>query len=327
MKDTTNQCKRYLMDTLGINANLSRLPKPGSLPFFLHDAYEFFKLKLLEEDFIVIIPQNNEELTPATIKKHIDLVENKLNVKAIFLTSTISSFNRKRLIEYKVPFIVPDNQMYLPDLAIDLREHFIKTRSKPLILGPATQTVILYALAKTSTDPVTPKELTEKLGYSKMSMSRSIDEIEGTELAEVLVDGKNRLVRFEKNKRILWKKALPYLKTPVKESIWVKFIRNDWKLLEAGLTALAHYSLIAQPTQPVYAIRDQKWKILKQNHRIEILTYPDESEGKIEIWRYDPHLFAKDKTVDPFSLYLSLKDMEDERVEAALEEMMEKIEW
>jgi len=327
MKDIANRCKRYLLDTLGINANLSKLTKPGPLPFFLHDAYDFYKVNLLNEDFTVVIPKKEEEPTPATIRKHIDIVGKALNIKVIFLHPVISSFNRKRLIDYKVPFIIPENQLYLPDLAIDLREHFIKARSKPLTLGPATQAVILYALTRKMTEPVTPKELTEKLGYSKMSMSRSIDEIEAAELAEVVADGKKRLVRFEKNRRNLWEKALPYLKTPVKESVWAKFIKNEWKVWEAGLTALARYSMMAQPKQPVYAIRDQKWKDLKQNYSIEILTYPDEAEGKLEIWRYDPQLFAKDKIVDPFSLYLSLKDVKDERIESALEVMMEKIQW
>jgi len=53
------------------------------------------------------------------------------------------------------------------------------------------------------------------------------------------------------------------------------------------------------------------------------------SEGaliELEIWQYNPNLFAKDGIVDPFSLYLSLEKVKDERVEAALAHMMEKIE-
>ncbi|EFB40206.1 MULTISPECIES: hypothetical protein [Parachlamydia] len=46
---------------------------------------------------------------------------------------------------------------------------------------------------------------------------------------------------------------------------------------------------------------------------------------ELEVWNYDPELFAKDGIVDPFSLYLSLQESKDERVEGALEEMMEKI--
>ena len=47
----------------------------------------------------------------------------------------------------------------------------------------------------------------------------------------------------------------------------------------------------------------------------------------MQLWNYAPNLFARDDTVDKFSLYLSLKDNEDERIQSALEEMMESIEW
>ena len=36
----------------------------------------------------------------------------------------MASYERKRLIEQKVPSIVPGNQLYLPDLGLDLREYF-----------------------------------------------------------------------------------------------------------------------------------------------------------------------------------------------------------
>src|SRR4030043_1081444 len=213
MPDIANRCKRYLLDTLGIHANFSKHTKPGSIPFFLQDTYDFFNLSLHQENFIALIPKNEEEPTPAAIRKHVDIVEKALNIKGIFLQTNISSFSRRRLIEYKVPFIIPENQMYLPDIAIDLREHFIKRSSKAAAFGPSTQAVVLYALTQQITEAITPKELTEKLGYSKMTMSRSIDEIEAAELAEVVIEGKNRLVRFEKNKRNFWNKALQLLKT------------------------------------------------------------------------------------------------------------------
>ena len=327
MKDLVNRLKRYLSDTLGITATFSKPTNLRSLPFFIQDSYDVFQVKLLNEAFIVLASENNSELTPATIHKHIDIVSQQLKMKAVFVDSTISSFNRKRLIEHKVPFVIPGNQMYLPDLGIHLREYFAKKRSKPIILGPSTQAVILYALTQTIIEPLTPTQLAESLGYSRMAMTRSLDEIESLELAEVLITGRQRLVYFDKNRRNLWEKALPHLKTPVRENVWLKTMIDELPVCQAGLTALAYYSMLTPPQKQVYAASAKNWQAIKRKYPPEIITYPDDAECELEIWRYSPGLFVNGKIVDPFSLYLSLRDIKDERIESAIEEMIEGIEW
>ncbi|PXF57455.1 MAG: transcriptional regulator [Deltaproteobacteria bacterium] len=286
-----------------------------------------FQVRLLNEDFIVLVSRNDSKLTPATIHKHIDIVSQQLKMKAVFVHSTISSFNRKRLIERKVPFVIPGNQMYLPDLGIDLREYFIKKRSKTVILGPSTQAVILYAFTRKMTEPVTPTQLAKELGYSRMTMTRSLDEIESAELAEVSITGRKRLVYFDKNRRNLWEKALPHLRSPVKGNVWLKALIDELPVCQASLTALACYSMLTPPQKQVYAASAKDWKAIKRKYSLEIISYPDEAGYELEVWSYSPGLFANGKIVDPFSLYLSLRDIKDERVESAMEEMMESVEW
>jgi len=327
MKNLIQRCKKYLKDTLGIEVDLSALKKTKSLPFFLLDQYAFYSLRLLDKDFVVLIANNEEESTPAKIRKHFDVVNDKIGTTAVFLCSALTTFNRKRLIEYKVPFIVPENQMYLPDLAIDLREHFIQARSTPTLLSPVTQAVVIYAITRGLSEPITPKALTEKLGYTKMSMSRAIDEIEESGLAEVKIRGKNRLVHFNLDRQKLWEKSKPFLQSPVKKMVWLKSNKKTSSFHEAGLTALAGYSMLSPPKIPVYAIGMGYWKELLGN--IEKSKFEDEAECCLEIWRYAPGLITKadDRKVDPFSLFLSLKDENDERVQSALDEMMGAIEW
>ena len=45
--------------------------------------------------------------------------------------------------------------------------------------------------------------------------------------------------------------------------------------------------------------------------------------SELEIWKYDPNALCQNGMVDPFSLVLSLKDAEDERVETAVMEFVE----
>lgn len=327
MRDLLKSCKRYLNDTLGIQASFSNCPKIGSLPFFLHDRYDFYTLNLLKKEYAVLAVKEGDDLTPAKIQKHIQIVYENLQLQAIFLGENISSFNRQRLVAYKVPFIIPDNQMYLPDLAIDLKEHFIKVRSKTDSLGPAAQVVVLYALLNPDVDAVTPKELADRLDYATMTMSRAVDEIEAAGIADVSFEGKRRVAQFDKNRRQLWEAALPYLKTPVRKRLGINGPDN-LGLLIAGESALALHSMLTPPTQPIYAISSKGWNAAQDIMPVTASPYPEEADFQLEIWRYEPKMLANIKTVDPLSLYLSLKETEDERIESALMEMMEKkVQW
>ena len=54
-----------------------------------------------------------------------------------------------------------------------------------------------------------------------------------------------------------------------------------------------------------------------------------EYEGDyVEGWKYDPRLLAgNDGLVDPLSLYLTLRENVDPRIEEARESMLEKVLW
>ena len=67
--------------------------------------------------------------------------------------------------------------------------------------------------------------------------------------------------------------------------------------------------------------------MLQDEISVEISPNPEEAQLQLEVWRYDPQILTEEETVDPFSLYLSLKETEDERIESALTEMMEKLQW
>ena len=48
---------------------------------------------------------------------------------------------------------------------------------------------------------------------------------------------------------------------------------------------------------------------------------------EIELWKYNPSAYMADGMVDIVSLVQSLKDVDDERVEMQIEEVMEEYRW
>lgn len=321
------QTARYIGETLAVS--VAPVPWRGRdrLPPILRERYRFAEMRLLGTTCLLMIDADEGELSPATVRKHIDLVRQKSDAAVIYVRPQVTAYNRKRLIEQKVPFIVPGNQMYLPMLGLDLREHFKRERAKPPTLGPATQALVLHALLREAGDFLMPAEIARRLGYSAMTMTRAFDELEAVQLGEIAMRGRERCLRFAKDRRELWEKAEPLLRSPVTKRLLIRRVPLGASALLAGLAALARYSMLAPPVHPVHALGREDWKAVRASHKIVQVPEPDADAQEIEVWSYRPALLADGDRVDPLSLYLSLRDNRDERVEAALEEMMRTLAW
>ncbi len=326
MLNIIKSLQKYIYDCTGIQINC-KSKKPSSLPYFILNEYNFYKARIHNKDMILLVPKSGGEIPPLTIKRHIKIVQQKLKQDAVFVCSFITSYNRKRLIENKLPFIVPNNQMYLPDLMIDLREHFLSTRSKKDYFSPSTQAVFLYILHHFREHPFTPTDLAKKLDYSNMTMTRSFDELESANLGQINFEGRERWLLVQNNRLQFWETALNYLKTPVKKKLWVRSVPEELKKFKAGLTALSRYSMINPTKYTTFATTKKDWENCYSNNNIKVVKFEEEAKSELQIWKYPPELFANGDTVDKFSLYLSLKDNDDERIQIALKEMMESIKW
>jgi len=322
----SNELERYLHDALGVSVKTTPWSGVGQLPPVLRERYRFAKAELLGLRALLVIDANPEEQSPATVRKHLDMLHSKQPAELIYVRARVTAYNRKRLIEQKVPFIVPGNQMYLPMLAIDLREHFRRIREEAPTFSPSTQVVVLHAMLRDAGQVLIPSEMAPLLGYSAMTMTRAFDELETAKLAEVTVRGRERCLRFIGDRREIWEKAQPFLRNPVSKRLFIRRINGAEGATHAGLTALAHYSMLAPPAYTTYALSREEWKTLRQQHKIIEVPVQDPDVSEIEVWWYSPARFAEHGMVDQLSLYLSLKADHDERTETALEEMMEKIE-
>jgi DNA-binding MarR family transcriptional regulator len=323
MSGEFSQLKRYLHETLGAEVNPTPWHKGKRLPFFLRNLYTFFEIQLLDASCLLMLDRNEQEQSPATVRKHMDQVQVKWDGEVVYVRARVTAYNRKRLIEHNLPFVVPGNQMYLPMLGIDLREHFKKLRAETHKFSPSTQALVIYVLLHGTTKRIfTPAETAGFLGYSAMTMTRAFDELESADLGDIFLEGRKRCVRFTESAKDIWGKVHPFLRSPVKKRLHIKPLNADLPGPRAGLTALADYTMLAEPVKPVIALSREDWKSLKQSHRVNEFPSPEPGALEIEVWSYAPSLFAKGNVVDRLSLYLSLKESQDERVEAALEEMM-----
>ncbi|MEN6372478.1 MAG: hypothetical protein ABFD64_10760 [Armatimonadota bacterium] len=317
----------YLQDTLGINVKPQKWDGCRSLPIFMQSIYDCYTVHILSEECLLLVSHTEENVTPAAIQKHYDTVRKKWTGAVIIVRQSIRSNDRRRLIvQYKIPFVVPGNQLYLPDIGLDMREHFRRIREEGKLFSPSTQVLVLYVLLTGSYDPLVSTQVVSKLPYTPMTIKRAFDEIEQANIGTTHMRRKERELRFQTTGRELWDAALPFFRNPVRRRVEAMFPLGAIPSLEAGLTALSRYSMLSAPINLTLAISSEGWRAEKANLCINDMNY-DDNMHHLEIWRYDPSLLSTGNTVDRLSLFLSLRDSTDERIEAALNEMMESMQW
>jgi DNA-binding MarR family transcriptional regulator len=317
--------QKYIEAVLGLKINLHPVDDGDglrNLPLYLRSAYSFYTMELLAEKIICMIVEGRE-YTPLEIQKHRSAAVAALKAPIVFVCDTMIAVNRQRFIERKIPFIVPGKQMYLPMLMVDLREHFDAEKLAIGELSGPAQLLILAYLQDESFNVQTSGSLAARLGYSAMSLSRAVEELIRFELCTYKRNGREKIVEFAENRLELWQKSQRYL-NPVKEDMQVQLrIEPVEQYRLAGLNALEKISMINADVIPTYATHWSKYNLIKRKK----IEHPDGILMNLQSWRYNPAILSRSECVDPLSLYLSLKNSTDERVQIALEEIIRGMQW
>lgn len=298
----------------------------SNLPAFLMQRYELVAGQILRHQCILMLAANEQEDTPATVAKHRDVLQRHFPTQTIILVADrVSNHNRHRLISQRVPFIIPGNQLFVPELAMDLREHFRAERERPAdSLTPTAQLVVVAALTG-KIGEMTPSELASRFRYSVMSMSRTIGELEALQLVDVEPSGRFRRASFTLPREDLWERARPLLRSPVRKRRRVRRPPNDSDMPLAGESALAEWTDLSHPRLETRAIAASDWKSLATRYNLDRPLSWDEPEIELETWSYDPMLLGNDHLVDPISLWLSLPESADDRRGAARDDLLRQV--
>lgn len=315
----------YLNQALGLKAKISPWTDAAQLPLYLRNGKKYSLLRIDDVECLLIeVDENNFSLP--SFRKQMD----KLPAEPEYIVLCfrhLDSRRRKALIEAKTSFIVPDSQIYLPFLGIVLQERMKLVRSAPKKLSAAAQLILLHLLYEPAGWVSTKVDLARRLNISAMNVTRSIQELLALELVTVKKSGRCDYVSVADAGKSLYEKALPYMIDPVQKRLYVCKREEFDKLPLAGEYALATKSVLNEPTIECKAISRKEYKVLAGIEEVDPAWSSSRNYIQLELWKYDPSIFANYHCVDVVSLALSLRENKDERIEQAIEEMLEEYKW
>ena len=287
---------------------------------------DMYRVEIDGVSFVLIHIDSEEKLGISALKKQQAIYVESMQSNISFEFEEISKTQRDALIKHRIPFVAFPGQVYLPFLGVMLSDQFRKiNKVRVEKMMPVTQMLFIYLLRQ-NTDYTLKSVAADALGLTRTSMTRASEQLLAMGLIDQEKVGKEFRMRIKYGQQGMWEKARPYLINPVQKRIVVRERDVKGNYLVAGESALSEYSMLNAPKVKTVALYKGS---IKTEELEEIDARWEETENllQLELWKYDPFIFADGDKVDRISLACSLADCEDERVEMAVEEMLEGNEW
>lgn len=336
MDATILRLGRYIEMVTGASFHARAAPDAlQPLPAYMGSLYAPFVADILDHTCLLLLHKGRELPTPAETVGQFRLASRHVKDDVVFVFEKMPAFIRQRLVRHRVPFVVPERQMYLPTLAADFREKAVadagNRRGETAHLSGPAQLLLLYHIQHPQiSGGRSLREWARLLGYSPITASRIASELLETRLCDVRQVGRKTILDLGEDRKAIWEKALPFLRSPVRERVHARHAAaatSRWP--KAGIAALSESTMLGSDERPAIAMATSEYARALVEGTLTETPAADEEGTIVERWRYRPALLCGEgaRTVDPLSLYLSLRDDPDERVQAALKELLEAMQW
>ena len=262
---------------------------------------------------MLLLECKDDKFTPAQLKKCSERLGPVFNLPIVFYFSRLPYFFRKRLLEKHVYFVSGEKNAFLPSFIAS------PATSKPVPkrLSACAQYLLLKHLQDETGGNISISGWTNRGPYSYVSVAKAIQNLEALGLCRSSRDSDgNKVLGFVSSGKELWDLSKPFLSSPVKERFFCSSLPTG-TFPTAGISALARYSHLSPDPEQTVAVYAKEY-------------VPNQFEGKngfdgsyiVEIWRYPS---VNPDSVDRLSLYLSLENDPDPRVQKELGLMLDNL--
>ena len=308
----------YLNKVLGIKVTYEDVEFKHLLNFIVM-RYRLQMASMNGKKAIFLYPKTELEQI-GVLKKHIARIQKNENLPVVLVLKEIISRQKEYLIREKIPFVVEGRQIYLPFMALYLQERCNAEREQREEMHPSAQILLLHFIYGGAQE-LSTSQAAKDLELTPTSISRASKQLEEMGLLHIKKRGVQRILKSEDSPKILFQKAGDKLLNPIKRTVYIPKEFVGTALLESGYSALAECSMLNAPNVKYYATeRISQWKDVMTNR-----LQDSQVQVAVEMWRYNPRKLSTRNTVDELSLALALREDADERVEEAVEEMLNEL--
>lgn len=308
---------RKIFDKLGIDVNFFDLDI--SLPLAYQAKFDMKGIRFYDQLTYLLV----KETRPGTLESFIQQAEfigEKSGLDYILTFTTITNEDKRLLLKARIPFADSKGNLFLPELGLVLakqKEVIFKEKFKP-----SEQLIFSYIIgfAKEKLDLT---EIQNVTGISVPTIYRSLRKFVsqnwlGSEYGEYYL---------KKSKREIYEEGEAFLFDPIKQKIYIEeqdldklWIENRKQYGYAGHFALSKISMLDE-TKKAVAMSSKDFNQVMKRVTMDYYEKPIPGLIELQLWYYTPIIV--DNMIDPFSLYVSLKDDEDPRVALEVSELLQ----
>lgn len=306
-----------LTDIFGVQVKYESWNKQGALPMYIAGSYNFV-VAILNGCRCIVLSPTEELVTILALKKQIKRIQEIENIPVVIKLPATSLYKRKKMIENGIPFIT-GKQAFLPFMGTFLTPENEETVEVKKLMFSAQQLALMYLY--NNNKKLYVSDAVKKLPFTAMTMSRAVKQLEATGLFYTTKDGVNKVVESDYSGRKLYEKIKGYMTSPVRKIGYLNKAEFTAEMVLAGDSVLAEETMLNPNKVMTYAVYIKSFA--KEKLADELID--PEEQIRVELWEYDPKQFSEDNMADRLSVALSFVGNEDERVEEAIEELLEGV--
>lgn len=268
---------------------------------------------------ILAFAKAGQHYTPVAVSKQLAMGRAALDVPFVFVPRELGRHDVARLIAANVPFVLAKRSLHLPESGLSVTRAPETPVLREVFSAPAQLLVIGYLLKRWGGE-VSIADGMKRTGFSLASIVHAFQEIEhfGAGVRERGADGRSTMLRL-KGAGEIWSACRSRFFNPCKRTVGVLACPEGAAL--AGVDALSRISSLNEDEPTCFALPLKGFRALG----LEELA-PDTAPCRLQLWHYPPKAVGGD-AVDAVSLYLTLADDPDDRVQIELEKLQKEFSW